>query len=215
MRTPAASAAARIAATSCRRTSVGVPASTMKLQTSANGMAPLTARSFTVPFTASSPIDPPANLSGLTTKLSVVIARHSPPSDTLAASPSSTPVVPDMSAGTINPSTRRRLALPPAPCAMSICASAKTVRRRTTVDISAGRGGLASMHVVEVRGAGPFRRHHQRPDGLLGRTLAREQLALVRLQDALQHLAALRGLRVSHLNGRDAEAGLGVPSCVV
>ncbi len=36
--------------------------------------APDTARSFTVPLTANSPIEPPGKLSGLTTKLSVVIA---------------------------------------------------------------------------------------------------------------------------------------------
>ena len=42
--------------------------------TMASARAPDTARSFTVPFTASSPMDPPGKLNGLTTKLSVVMA---------------------------------------------------------------------------------------------------------------------------------------------
>jgi len=55
-----------------------MPASRTKLTTSANGRAPETARSFTVPLTANSPIEPPGNRSGLTTKLSVVKASRTP-----------------------------------------------------------------------------------------------------------------------------------------
>ena len=40
---------------------------------SASGRAPATARSLTVPLTASSPIEPPGKRSGLTTNESVVI----------------------------------------------------------------------------------------------------------------------------------------------
>ena len=48
------------------------------MTTRASAFAPETARSFTVPFTASSPIDPPGKRSGFTTKLSVVIAMRVP-----------------------------------------------------------------------------------------------------------------------------------------
>ena len=40
----------------------------------ASGRAPATARSLTVPLTASSPIEPPGKRSGLTTNESVVIS---------------------------------------------------------------------------------------------------------------------------------------------
>ena len=66
--------------------SVGSPASRTSVVTSATGRAPLTARSFTVPFTASSPMDPPGKASGVTTKLSVVIATGVPPTGTQAMS---------------------------------------------------------------------------------------------------------------------------------
>ena len=46
----------------------------MKLALRNFGSAPETARSFTVPFTASSPIDPPGKNSGCTTNESVLIA---------------------------------------------------------------------------------------------------------------------------------------------
>ena len=58
------------------------------MTTRASALAPETARSFTVPFTASSPMEPPGKLSGLTTKLSVVIATFVPSMSTCAASPS-------------------------------------------------------------------------------------------------------------------------------
>ena len=61
-----------------RRISVARPASRMKVTTSASALAPETARSFTVPLTASSPIEPPGKRSGLTTKLSVVMATRAP-----------------------------------------------------------------------------------------------------------------------------------------
>ena len=63
-----------MARTSPSRTDVGSPSSRTKVTTMAWPFAPETARSFMVPFTASSPIEPPGNLSGFTTKLSVVIA---------------------------------------------------------------------------------------------------------------------------------------------
>ena len=71
-----ARAACAMARTSASSTSVGSPASSTKVTTSASARAPETARSFTVPLTASSPIEPPGKRSGLTTKLSVVMAMR-------------------------------------------------------------------------------------------------------------------------------------------
>ena len=58
--------------------SVGKPDSRIKVTTIASGFAPETARSLTVPLMASSPIEPPGNTSGFTTKLSVVTAILAP-----------------------------------------------------------------------------------------------------------------------------------------
>ena len=77
-RRPALAAAFAMARTSASRISVGSPASSTYVTTRASALAPETARSFTVPLTASSPIDPPGKLSGLTTKLSVVMAIRVP-----------------------------------------------------------------------------------------------------------------------------------------
>src|SRR4051794_16658651 len=65
--TSAARAAAAIASTSPRRTSASRPSSSTSDTVSASGLAPAAARSFTVPFTASSPIDPPGKRIGRTT----------------------------------------------------------------------------------------------------------------------------------------------------
>ena len=59
---------------------------------------------------------------GLTTKLSVVSARPAPSMVTMPASPIDSSV-PEPNAGTNNPSIRVWVALPPAPCAIVICAS--------------------------------------------------------------------------------------------
>ena len=82
--TPAARAAAAMASTSARRTSAANPSSRIRERLSACGRAPETARSLTVPLTASSPIEPPGNRIGFTTKLSVVSARPVPSIVTLA-----------------------------------------------------------------------------------------------------------------------------------
>ncbi len=96
------------------------------------GLAPETARSLTVPLTASSPIEPPGKARGLTTKLSVVMATCAPSTATRAASASGSELVPN-SRGANRPSTKRRLALPPAPCAISIWGSR---------NLTLGRSGL-------------------------------------------------------------------------
>ena len=59
----------------------------MKLALRNFGSAPETARSFTVPFTASSPIDPPGKNSGCTTNESVLSASRAPAASSTAASP--------------------------------------------------------------------------------------------------------------------------------
>ena len=115
--TPAAEAAAAIASTSARSTSASSPSSRTRERLSATGRAPATARSFTVPFTASSPIEPPGNRSGFTTKLSVVSARPVPSIVTTPASPSASSAG-ERSAGTSMPSMSAAVALPPAPCAI-------------------------------------------------------------------------------------------------
>ena len=56
-----------IASTSARSSSAGSPSSSTSDRLSASGRAPETARSLTVPLTASSPIEPPGKRSGLTT----------------------------------------------------------------------------------------------------------------------------------------------------
>ena len=66
---------AAIASTSARSSSAPSPSSRTSESVSASGRAPATARSLTVPLTASSPIEPPGKRIGLTTKLSVVSAR--------------------------------------------------------------------------------------------------------------------------------------------
>ena len=127
--TPATVAASAIACTSAHRTSELSPSSRIIDTVSATGRAPETDRSLTVPLTASSPIDPPGNRSGLTTKLSVVSATRAPSSAIVPASPRAASVrVPERSdgavnAGTSNPSMSVCVALPPAPWASVTCSS--------------------------------------------------------------------------------------------
>ena len=71
-------AAAAIASTSAFRSSAARPSSRISDSVSARGRAPDTARSFTVPFTARSPIEPPGKRSGFTTNESVVNASAAP-----------------------------------------------------------------------------------------------------------------------------------------
>ncbi len=68
-------AASAIACTMAASWLSGKPSSRMKLALSILGSAPDTARSLTVPLTASAPIDPPGKNSGRTTKESVLMAR--------------------------------------------------------------------------------------------------------------------------------------------
>ncbi len=92
--TPASSQAARIEATIRFRSASANPSSRMKAAERNSGSAPPTARSFTVPQTASRPMSPPGKKSGRTTNESVVNATRgaftpsSPPSRTVAWSSS-------------------------------------------------------------------------------------------------------------------------------
>ncbi len=83
----------------------------------ASGLAPAIARSLTVPLTASSPIEPPGKRSGLTTKVSVVVARRMPSTSNTPLSPSSSSCS-EPNAGTNRPSIIVWVALPPAPWAI-------------------------------------------------------------------------------------------------
>ncbi len=132
--TPAASAARAIASTSPRSTSDGSPSSSTIDRLSASGRAPATARSLTVPLTASSPIDPPGKVIGLTTKLSVVSATSTPPIETVPASASAARAG-EAKAGTKRPSISVCVALPPAPWAIVMCSSLKRGRLERAVSM--------------------------------------------------------------------------------
>ena len=80
-----------------------------------------------MPFTASSPIDPPGNRSGFTTKLSEVIAMSVPSIVTVPASPSASSAG-LANAGSSSPSMSDAVALPPAPCAVVMRSSRNLCR---------------------------------------------------------------------------------------
>ena len=120
--TPAAAAAAAIASTSARSSSAGRPSSSTIDRLSASGRAPAMARSLTVPFTARSPIEPPGKRIGLTTKLSVVSAISTPPTEIVPASARARSAL-EAKAGTSRPSISVWVALPPAPWAIVMRAS--------------------------------------------------------------------------------------------
>ncbi len=111
------------------RSATGKPSSRMKLADSHSGRAPLTARSFTVPLTARSPMSPPGKNSGETTNESVVIAIRSLPTATTAPSSSG-------SSSGLRKASRKIasisvwVALPPAPCARVMRSSLTRALRR-------------------------------------------------------------------------------------
>ncbi len=78
IRTPAPSAAAAMSPTIARNSSIEKPSSSTNAADNHSGLAPMTARSLTVPCTARCPIEPPGKRSGFTTNESVVNARRSP-----------------------------------------------------------------------------------------------------------------------------------------
>ena len=102
--------------------SAASPSSRTSESVSASGRAPAIARSLTVPLTASSPIEPPGKRSGLTTKLSVVIASSCRRRDRAGVAELA-PAASLPNAGTSSPSISVCVALPPAPWAIVICSS--------------------------------------------------------------------------------------------
>src|SRR5215207_474833 len=201
------------------RSATGRPSSTMNPAESATGRAPAIARSLTVPFTASSPMSPPGKKRGRTTNESVVNAsRPSPsPRTALSASGSSSGL---RSSRRNSASIRSWLDLPPAPCERVICSSSTFRRGRRR------RASIASRTSSSERPApDPFpairslgRRRPRRPGRRRPQPVRRppcaggaEHLALPGLDHALEHLAALAGLRVGDPHTGDLVADLGVP----
>src|SRR5215468_4950403 len=134
-----------------------------------------------------------------------------------AASPSGPEAAPKRR-GAKRPSTSLRLAMPPAPWAISICGSRNLIllaemamggsvseRHR----VSDGHGFV--MLIVVVSRAGAFRRNHQGADRCLRCAFAAEEFALRGFEDALENLAALRGVGIRNTHAGDREALLGVP----
>ena len=72
--TPALSASDFMESSIRSRSSKGSPSSRMRAHEMKSGLAPMTARSFTVPFTASFPMSPPGKKIGVIVKVSVVKA---------------------------------------------------------------------------------------------------------------------------------------------
>src|SRR5580693_5199599 len=100
------------------------------------------------------------------------------------------------SRGTNKPSINLRLALPPAPCAISICGSRKRILEVTAVAIAIcplGRGadvgehGRLAMFVIKIRRARALGRNHQRADGMLGSTFIAKKFALRGLEHTFQN----------------------------
>ena len=200
---------------------------------SAQRPAPDTARSLTVPLTASSPIEPPGNRDrGRPRSVGgeARAARRRPaeqrrvaerrPARLDAGAARRTAV--DQRAGW--PCRRRRAPSRsrssrnrgPARGGTPRCARRPRPRATSCAHHDDRRGGrcLAYWLVVVVGGAGALGRHHQRADRRLRRARRAEHLALPRLEHALEHLAALAGLGVGHPHARHREPPLGVPSGV-
>ena len=159
METPARSAAARIDSTTRRSTATSSPSSRMKAAESASGSAPPTARSLTVPLTASSPMSPPGKKSGLTTKESVLIARRAPSRPrtvSCAWSPSSSSTGLERTSAK-SARTRVWLALPPAPWLMVIAVSRSDgLRLRISAMRASTRCSGSAIRAVAARIAAPL-----------------------------------------------------------
>ena len=97
---------------------MGKPSSSRYPALRKSGSAPHIARSLTVPCTASEPMSPPGKKAGVTTKVSVVKARRSLPTVTIAPSPSGSRCG-LRKAGAKSVSMRRAVLRPPPPWASS------------------------------------------------------------------------------------------------
>jgi hypothetical protein len=107
--------AAALAAMRSSRT-ISKPSSIRKLRLSQRGVAPLTARSLTVPWTASEPISPPGNSSGSTMKLSVVNTSRASVAGRMALSADVSRAEPPKWWANMS-RTNSRMKRPPFPCA--------------------------------------------------------------------------------------------------
>src|SRR5512144_2471597 len=193
------------------------------------------ARSLTVPFTARSPMEPPGKNIGRTTNESVEKASRAPPTDTTAesASPPSTdsPPFAGEKAGTNRCSTSSAESCPPPPWPITIFGELRSgigqdqpsksragiAGPSTNASANWGRlpgRGAADTAVEIVRGAGALAAHHggaERGAGGAGRPEGR---ALVRIDEALQHLTAAAHRRLRRPDAGDVEPLLGVPGAV-
>src|SRR5579875_551538 len=202
--TPAAAAAPAMSAATERRSSTAKPSSMTNAAESQRGRAPMTARSLTVPCTARWPIEPPGNLHGDTTKLSVDMTRRSPPGRSRTAPSSRGPSVPNAGANTDSISAAE--ALPPAPWARLTTSSRRrglrrrnaSMRSRTAASLPGSGLPLTARHpsclvAPGTRGSrsspGPLRRRlrpgeavpQRRPQGE-----AQRRLGLLDAVDALR-----------------------------
>ena len=109
--TPASLAAAEAEAITRLSVPVGRPSSIISASERYFGSAPHIARSFTVPQTASLPMSPPGNSSGVTTKLSV--EKASPPGSRAPSPSASSALLPK--AGSISSSMSELVFRPPEP----------------------------------------------------------------------------------------------------
>ena len=106
------------------RTSMSKPSPIIIELARAKGLAPITARSFTVPLTASLPMSPPGKKSGLTVWPSIVKTRCLSPSGIVApSSRASSPIPPALFRVRVFNITSLRsssIISPPAPCSSFI-----------------------------------------------------------------------------------------------
>ncbi len=134
---PASRQASRIDARIRSRSRRGNPSSMITLHVSpSTSVAPIIARSFTVPDTASRPMSPPGKNGGWITWESVVRTSHWSPMRTAAPSSiAARPMTPAGWAGSVSnacrnaSSMRRRIARPPAPCFIMMRSSETSVTR--------------------------------------------------------------------------------------
>src|SRR5215218_4697235 len=154
------------------------------------GLAPAIARSLTVPLTARSPIVPPGNTIGLTTKESVEKARRVFPMFTTAESP-----IPASAAG---PNAgRKRCSIsspdmaPPPPCPITMLGASRSGAGHTHDSMSICASGIGHLEppVKVVRRACTLGRDHGRAQRISRCAQCAERGALMRFDVTLQHLA--------------------------
>src|SRR6478672_393409 len=227
MRTPARAAASPIRWATAPTRVTSVPSSRMNAAERKSARAPLIARSLTVPLTARSPMLPPGKNSGRTTKESVENARRDPPTSSTAESASCASEA-SAKLGRKTCSTSSPDMAPPPPCPITMVGLSRSGSGQVQpsklgadpVRVSGSangahlpgvaRGGQLHPPVEVVGGARALAGHHGRAEGVPRGAQGAERRALVRLDQALQHLAAaahggLLGVDVAH-----PEALLGV-----